>query len=262
MYKIYNYVACNSDYVSDKSFMTIDPNTGELTVKKHGIGYVFAYSMDLKLKLSIRVVVKNIMPEFSLEDKRVVLGDSYKVSINPTNLDTLTYDKYDFISSDTSVAEIDGLGNVLTKNTGKTTISVILDDGIDKVEKTFILTVDKKVIEDDIGSNFGKIIRKGIAHFLGFIVFGFIAFFMFYLWCSDYEPKNKMVLVVILVNGLVFSVLTELIQLVSPGRDGTYKDILLDYFGYLISFILSLLVLLLIYFIKKFRKNNEDIIKQ
>lgn len=260
MYKIYKYVACNSDYVSDKSFMEIDSNTGELTVKKHGIGYVFAYSMDLKIKLSIRVVVKNIMPEFSLDDKRVILGDSYKVSINPTNIDTLTYDKYEFISSDENIAQVDGLGNISTKNTGNVTISVILDDGIDRVEKNFVLTIDKKVIEDDIGSSFGKIIRKGIAHFLGFIIFGFVSFFMFYLFIkNNYEGDSKLSLAVIAVNGLAFAILTELLQLFSPGRDGTIRDVFLDYFGYTISFILSILFILLIYFIKKNKKKINKI---
>lgn len=255
MYKIYKYVACNSDYVSDKAFMEIDPNTGELTVKKHGIGYVFAYSMDLKIKLSIRVVVKNIMPEFSLDDKRVILGDSYKVSINPTNIEALTYDKYEFKSSNENVAEIDGLGNILTKNTGDATISVILDDGIDRVEKTFVLTVEKKVIEDDIGSSFGKIIRKGIAHFLGFIIFGIVSFMMFYLWIKpNYEGSSKLIILVIAINGLVFAILTEVIQVLSPGRDGTIKDVLLDYFGYTISFILCLSFLLITYLITKKKK--------
>ena len=78
---------------------------------------------------------------------------------------------------------------------------------------------------------------------------------MFYLWIKpSYDGNKKLILLLIGINGLVFAILTEAIQLVSPGRDGTIRDVLLDYFGYTISFIISLSILLVIYLITK--KNN------
>ena len=261
MYKIFKYYTLNSNLERDDSFMKINENTSILEIKSHGIGYIIAYSMDLKYSVKYKVVINNIMPDFNLNDSRAVLGDPYKVVINPTNKDDLTYDKYIYSSSDEGVATIDGLGNVSAKKVGKTTITVILDDGIDIVEKSFILTVDNKVIEDDIGSSFGKIIRKGIAHFLGFIIFGFVSFIMFIMWIKpNYDGNKKLILLLIGINGLVFAILTEAIQLVSPGRDGTFRDVLLDYFGYTISFIISLSILLVIYLITKKKNNNKKII--
>ena len=257
MYKVFKYYTLNNNLERDDSFMKIKEDTGVLEVKSHGIGYIVAYSMDLKYSVKYKVVISNIMPDFNLKDSRAILGDPYKVVINPTNKDDLTYDKYIYSSSDEGVATIDGLGNISTKKVGKTTITVTLDDGIEYIEKSFILTVDNKVIEDDIGSSFGKIIRKGLAHFLGFIVFGFVSFMMFYLWIKpSYDGNKKLILLLIGINGLVFAILTEAIQLVSPGRDGTIRDVLLDYFGYTISFIISLSILLVIYLITK-KKNND-----
>jgi len=262
IYKIYRYYTLNLNHEYDDSFMKIDQNTGILEIKGHGVGYISAYSMDLKIKLSMKVEVKNIMPIFSLSDKRMILGNSYKININPTNKDTLTYNKYIYSSSNEDVAIVDGFGNISAKKVGNTTITVALDDGIERIEKSFVLSVDNKVIEDDIGSSFGRIIRKGIAHFLGFIIFGFISFFMFYLFIkSYYNYNNKLSLVVIGINGLVFAILTEVIQLVSPGRDGTFKDVLLDYFGYTISFIVSIIILSIYLFVSKKKKNKKKIVE-
>ena len=77
---------------------------------------------------------------------------------------------------------------------------------------------------------------------MGFITFGFISFFLFILTASQYYKKFNFAYVVILVNGLVFAVLTEVIQLFAPGRDGTFKDVILDYSGYLIAFIIAIAI--------------------
>ena len=262
MFKVIKY------YVVDpttnlKSDIAEVGKTGKLKIKGYGTAYIVAQGYNYKM--SMVVTIHNILPEFNLNDKRIILGDSYKVTVNPTNSSSLTYDKYSYLSSDESVAIIDGLGNIQAKKEGKTTITVIVDDGIDKKEESFVLTIEKKVIEDNVGESFGKIIRKGIAHFLGFIVFGIISFITFYLWIKpNYEGSSKYILLIIGINGLVFAILTELIQVVSPGRDGTIRDVLLDYFGYTISFIFMMFVIMIMYLIKKNKKktpiseNNSD----
>ena len=255
MFKVIKYYAVDPSTNLKSNIVDIS-RSGKLIIKGYGEAYIYAQGYNYKI--SMPITIHNILPEFSLDDKRIILKDSYKVEIKPTNSSSITYDKYAFISSDENIATIDGLGNIQTKKEGKTTITVIVDDGIDRIERSFILLVEKKVIEDDIGSNFGKIIRKGIAHFLGFITFGFVAFFMFLLFIKDnYEGNIKKSLIVILVNGLVFAILTELIQLVSPGRDGTIRDVILDYIGYLIAFIISLIAYLIYTLIRK-KKGIKD----
>jgi VanZ family protein len=261
-YKEYRFAAYDiNDEQSDDLILDIGWANGKLTIKGYGEGYIYAVAGNWLVYDRIKVEVKNILPDFELSDKRIVIGEAYKVLIEPNNSDLITYDKYTYSSSDEVIATIDGLGNITPKKAGKTTIKVVVDDGFDKVEKEFILTVDNKVIEDDIGSSFGKIIRKGIAHFLGFIVFGFISFFMFYLFLkTNYEGNKKYIYLLIGINGLVFAILTESIQLVSPGRDGTIRDVLLDYFGYTISFIISITIIVLCYLINKHKNNTKNIL--
>ena len=255
MFKVIKYYAVDPSTNLKSNIVDIS-RSGKLIIKGYGEAYIYAQGYNYKI--SMPITIHNILPEFSLDNKRIILKDSYKVEIKPTNSSRITYDKYAFISSDENIATIDGLGNIQTKKEGKTTITVIVDDGIDRIERSFILLVEKKVIEDDIGSNFGKIIRKGIAHFLGFITFGFVSFFMYLLFIKDnYEGNIKKSLIVILVNGLVFAILTELIQLVSPGRDGTIRDVILDYIGYLIAFIISLIAYLIYTLIRK-KKGIKD----
>ena len=81
---------------------------------------------------------------------------------------------------------------------------------------------------------------------------------MFYLFIKDnYSGSKKLSLLVIAVNGLIFAILTELIQLLSPGRDGNVNDVLLDYFGYTISFIICIIIVQIYYFIASKKKNNK-----
>jgi VanZ family protein len=54
----------------------------------------------------------------------------------------------------------------------------------------------------------------------------------------------------------VFAILTEVIQIFVPGRDGTIKDVLLDYSGYLIAFIISIAIYITY---KKVKSKNSKV---
>ena len=226
--------------------------------------YVYNYTYNLeKNKIewgnvsAFVVEVKNILPNFYLSDRRIVLGSPYKLVITPYNSSAVTQDRYEYYSSDEEIASIDSLGNITPHKKGKATITVRVDDGYHEVEDSFELTVDTKVMEDNMGKkSFSKFVRKGLSHFMGFVTFGFISAFMFLLFINDnYDGNKKLNIVVTIVNGL----LTEFIQLFAIDRSSTIKDVLIDYSGYMIAVIISFIIITIIYLIKKKRRNiNND----
>jgi len=60
-----------------------------------------------------------------------------------------------------------------------------------------------------------------------------------------------------LIYGLFVAVLTEALQLITPGRAGATDDVLLDFFGYVVGAVVTLIGYLITYFIK--RKNRRKI---
>lgn len=266
IYKTCFYYAWDPILKYKSKIIDLDPVTGKAEILNYGVVDVSIFSFDMTYIDTIRVFIRNVMPEYKLPNKQIVLGNSFKVEVNPTNGDVATYFNYEYESSDESIAVIDELGNITPNRTGRVMIKVKVDDGLDKFEDIFTLEIINNDIENNVKFNFGKFIRKGLAHFMGFITFGFISFFLFILTASQYYKKFNLAYVVILVNGLVFAVLTEVIQLFAPGRDGTFKDVILDYSGYIIAFIISLIIYIVYKLIKNKKKidenNNIDLINE
>lgn len=257
IYKNCFYYAWDPILKYKSKIIDLDPVTGKAEILNYGVVDVSIFSFDMTYIDTIRVFIRNVLPEYKLPNKQIVLGNSYKIEVNPINGDVATYFNYEYESSDEQIAVVDELGNITPKKTGKVLIKVKVDDGLDKFEDIFTLEIINNDIENSVNFNFGKFIRKGIAHFLGFITFGFISYFLFILYVDEYYKKFNLAFVVILVNGLVFACLTEVIQLFAPGRDGTIKDVILDYSGYLIACILSLIIYLIYKLIRK-KKGIED----
>ncbi|MBP5445943.1 MAG: VanZ family protein [Acholeplasmatales bacterium] len=231
--------------------------TGEVEkASKAGNYKVYVYSYDWSYYDIMYVAIRNILPKYSISDKRLVIGESYKINVQPINSDAATYFNYEYYIDNEKIASIDKQGVITPKKEGKTLVGVIVDDGIDRFEAYFNLEVSDRVIEDNVDFNFGMFIRKGIAHFMGFVGFGIIAFMMYIMWVSAYYKKFNLTYVVILVNGLTFAILTEVIQLFAPGRDGNFKDVILDFLGYLCAFILCVIIYEIYRLIKKRRKKD------
>lgn len=99
-------------------------------------------------------------------------------------------------------------------------------------------------------------VRKTIRHAAVFMVaqiFTFLALYMFL-----YEKKWWLYSIISLGEGLFICVLSELIQHFVPTRDGTVKDVFIDFAGVAVGFALALLTLLLIKKIIKKKKEPQN----
>lgn len=178
-----------------------------------------------------------------------------------------TYKKVNYSSEDTSILTVGNDGIINPSKVGKTVIHANINDN-NSINISFDvkIAVDKKAVIDNMASFLRKI-RKGIGHFGAFLVTGIVSTLTFMVLFD-----KKLLLLTVPINyiqGLFLADLTEFIQLFTPGRYGTFSDVLLDFSGFAIgaTFItLILLTLTLVSYLKKqkakkYQKEVEDIIE-
>ena len=101
-------------------------------------------------------------------------------------------------------------------------------------------------------------LRKLIGHFSFFGLNGVVTFLYFYFLNKDKLFKHQLITIVIpIAIGIFVAFLTELIQLLIPGRSGEIVDVIIDISGYLLGFSLTLLITYLIDRKRKLLKNSN-----
>ena len=94
---------------------------------------------------------------------------------------------------------------------------------------------------------FVNFIRKAFGHFGLFAVSGLLSSLAIYLAFNPLKwSKYWMLIASSLTFGLLMGATTEIIQLNVPGRSGEFKDVMIDFSGYLLCFLIILLILFLI----------------
>lgn len=120
-------------------------------------------------------------------------------------------------------------------------------DGVVEVTEEVINTVAPGTITPDNHESFVSLVRKAFGHFGLFMVSGFFSSLAFYLAISPFnKQKYYQIIIIALAFGLLMGLITETIQLFVPGRSGEITDVLIDFSGYLLGFLIILLILSLI----------------
>lgn len=130
---------------------------------------------------------------------------------------------------------------------GKVIITARSVSNPELVESIEITVVPVPVINDQNFNDFQSFVRKAFGHFMLFFVNGLFGFLTFYLFFK--EKKNRILNTVAssLPIGLLFAVISEVIQLYVPGRAGLAADVLIDFSGYLLATSILLVIVLLRY---------------
>lgn len=103
-----------------------------------------------------------------------------------------------------------------------------------------------------------SIIRKLVGHFLLFGLSGIFTALGLLNFENAIKDNKIQILLIGLFKGLIVACCSELIQYYTPGRAGQLTDILIDYSGYLLFFLIVYFVYLLVYLNKK-KKSSQDI---
>lgn len=126
----------------------------------------------------------------------------------------------------------------------------------------FLASIINFFVKDTINpSNFGEfasVVRKLVGHF-GLFTFDavFSTLAIYYFLAEEKWFKFYWFILMSLSLGLVVAILSELAQLVTPDRYGSWADVGIDFGGYFLGFIVVFLVLVLSKKIKI--KNNQNI---
>ena len=128
-------------------------------------------------------------------------------------------------------------------------------NGVVEVSEEVVNTVSPGTITPENHDSFATFIRKLFGHFGLFVVSGLLSSLAIYFAFNPQKWSKYWLLIVIsLVFGLSMGITTELIQLNVPGRSGEFRDVLIDFSGYLLGFLIILLILFLI--IRKQKKHQ------
>ena len=119
--------------------------------------------------------------------------------------------------------------------------------GVVEVTEEVVNTVSPGTITPENHDSFVTFVRKAFGHFGLFAISGLLSPLAIYLSLNPLKwSKYWMLIVISLVFGFLMGALTEIIQLSVPGRSGEFKDVLIDFSGYVLGFLIILLILFLI----------------
>ena len=134
--------------------------------------------------------------------------------------------------------------------------STEVSSGVIEVTEEVINTVAPGTITPENHDSFVTIVRKAFGHFGLFMVSGFFSSLALYLAISPFnKQKYYQIIIIALAFGLLMGLVTETIQLFVEGRSGEFTDVLIDFSGYLLGFLIILLILFLI--IRHIRKEEK-----
>ena len=135
------------------------------------------------------------------------------------------------------------------------TKSTEASQGVVEVSEEVVNTVSPGTVTPENHDSFATFIRKLFGHFGLFVISGLLSSLAIYFAFNPQKWSKYWLLIVIsLVFGLSMGITTELIQLNVPGRSGKFRDVLIDFSGYLLGFLIILLILFLI--IRKQKKHQ------
>ena len=120
-------------------------------------------------------------------------------------------------------------------------------NGVVEVAEDAVNTVSPGTITPENHDSFASFIRKAFGHFGLFAVSGLLSSLAVYFAFNPQKWSKYYLLIIISLGfGLLMGITTELIQLNVPGRSGEFRDVLIDFSGYLLGFLIILLILFLI----------------
>jgi len=130
--------------------------------------------------------------------------------------------------------------------------------GITALIKNIINTIHPNTINEDNMGAFTTFIRKAFGHFGLFAISGLLTSLAIYFAFNPMKWSRYYLLITMsLVFGLLMGIITELIQLHVPGRSGEVTDVLIDFSGYLLGFLIILLILFLVIRHLQNKENKE-----
>ena len=279
---------------SDNEILTVDPETGFVNTLKVGQAKVTVYSIDNpNIYIEKTITVTNTSSPFmisidDLDDENIseikgnndtivgyklklAYGKSYHLRITPLQKSTSTTFKSENKDSSGEATEkiaiLDKGGNISLKDIGKTIIKVVYGDNdcLQKYELYLHITIERNTAYTY--NQLHTLIRKLFGHF-GLFLCTAIPGMIFI--CMTFRPwwKKLVATAVYAVIGFAVAGGSELIQKFTPGRGPSWKDVGIDFGGFMTTVAVFALVFAIIWLVQyliqrsKLKKIEERTVKK
>ncbi len=267
---------------SDEKVLSVDPTSGRFEAKRKGEAIVTVFSAaypDIFDCAELRILNEELDARieagsgYSLEEGE--LPDSFSMSVKagsevPLSVSAepeLFFVRYK--SSDPTVAEVTDGGVILPYRASSKPIEItveISDDPSFSNENgglvqgfTLELTVQKQSFSSGV-SGWQLFIRKLFGHFGAFILLGVLLGITAALFDNGSWKRRLVILLILTLVGFAFAGLTEILQMpiFTAGRGPSFRDVLIDFSGYLPAMLLFYGGYLLIRFLAERIKRRRN----
>lgn len=245
-----------------KSTITVTPISNPSLKKTKQIQVVDTVSPFTINSKVFKAETFNSIDDGKKYEAKLFYGKNYKIGITTkekVSCKNLSFECMDSNGSKTNnIVSVDKFGNISLLDIGKTTLKVTLgsDDTLVKYSVYIDLTIDRDI--SVMFSSLAKKLRKLVGHYLLFAVFAFLSVVFIFLATN----KIKTMLIGLGISSVLgFSVagFSELTQLYTPNRSAQWRDVGIDFAGYMTTiaiFLICVGIWELIKYLARRRKNK------
>ena len=195
-------------------------------------------------------------------EAKLFYGKNYKIGITTkekVSCKNLSFECMDSSGNKTNnIVSVDKFGNISLLDIGKTTLKVTLgsDDTLVKYSVYIDLTIDRDI--SVMFSSLAKKLRKLVGHYLLFAVFAFLS--VVFIFLATNKIKTMLIgLGISSVLGFCVAGFSELTQFYTPNRSAQWRDVGIDFGGYMTTiaiFLICVGIWELIKYLARRRKNK------
>ena len=245
-----------------KSTITVTPISNPSLKKTKQIQVVDTVSPFTINSKVFKAETFNSIDDGKRYEAKLFYGKNYKIGITTkekVSCKNLSFECMDSSGNKTNnIVSVDKFGNISLLDIGKTTLKVTLgsDDTLVKYSVYIDLTIDRDI--SVMFSSLAKKLRKLVGHYLLFAVFAFLSVVFIFLATN----KIKTMLIGLGISsalGFCVAGFSELTQFYTPNRSAQWRDVGIDFGGYMTTiaiFLICVGIWELIKYLARRRKNK------
>lgn len=245
-----------------KSIITVTPISNPSLKKTKQIQVVDTVSPFTINSKVFKAETFNSIDDGKRYEAKLFYGKNYKIGITTkekVSCKNLSFECMDSSGNKTNnIVSVDKFGNISLLDIGKTTLKVTLgsDDTLVKYSVYIDLTIDRDI--SVMFSSLAKKLRKLVGHYLLFAVFAFLS--VVFIFLATNKIKTMLIgLGISPVLGFCVAGFSELTQFYTPNRSAQWRDVGIDFGGYMTTiaiFLICVGIWELIKYLARRRKNK------
>ena len=245
-----------------KSTITVTPISNPSLKKTKQIQVVDTVSPFTINNKVFKAETFNSIDDGKRYEAKLFYGKNYKIGITTKEKESCKNMSFECMDSSgnktNNIVSVDKFGNISLLDIGKATLKVTLesDDTLVKYSVYIDLTIDRDI--SVMFSSLAKKLRKLVGHYLLFAVFAFLS--VVFIFLATNKIKTMLIgLGISSVLGFCVAGFSELAQFYTPNRSAQWRNVGIDFGGYMTTiaiFLICVGIWELIKYLARRRKNK------